>query len=224
MYIGIRDILLISCCCYSRCLVLVMFYCSASCMPVEFDQWARGNPQRDPDALQPEGAHRRRRLAGRGRKPRRDRTPADHGYGRTAEEASSPETARRTSASTGRSTPIAGASMAASIASPGRPMPSTTCRPASISKAGCSPSRTLPSCFMPLCRSPAIRSLRSRSAPTPILTSRSRSIGGLPARSSNCCWKPGTPSPSRRNPIASFGTSTSSGPPHGWELRPWRFP
>ena len=86
-----------------------------------------------------------------------------------------PQLARPTSASTARSTPIAGASMAASIASRGRPTPITTCRPAWISKAGCSPSPTPPSCSTPPCRAPAMRSRRSRSAPTPIPISRSRS-------------------------------------------------
>ena len=45
-----------------------------------------------------------------------------------------PQPARPTSASTARSTPIAAASMAASIASRGRPTPSTISRPGSISR------------------------------------------------------------------------------------------
>ena len=41
--------------------------------------------------------------------------------------------------------------MAASIATRARPTPFTTCRPASISKAACSPSPTRPSCCAPNC-------------------------------------------------------------------------
>ena len=59
---------------------------------------------------------------------------------------SSPATTRPTSASTVRSIPIAAASMAASIASRGRPTPISACRPGSISNPSCSPSRTRRNC------------------------------------------------------------------------------
>ena len=55
---------------------------------------------------------------------------------------SSPATTRPISASTARSIPIAAASMAASTASRGRPMPFSACRPGSISNPNCSPSPT----------------------------------------------------------------------------------
>ena len=53
--------------------------------------------------------------------------------------ASSPATSRPISASTARSIPIGAASMAASIASRGRRMPFSGCRPDSISRRSCSP-------------------------------------------------------------------------------------
>ena len=59
-----------------------------------------------------------------------------------AEERHHPQPVARHLRSTGRSIPIAAASTAASIASPVRPTPIWACRPGSISRASCSPSRT----------------------------------------------------------------------------------
>ncbi len=59
---------------------------------------------------------------------------------------SSPATNRRMFLSTGPSIPIAAANMAASIASPGRPIPIWAFRQDWISKPSCSPNPMLPSC------------------------------------------------------------------------------
>ena len=69
------------------------------------------------------------------------------GHDRTPRARSSPATIRPTSPSTARSIRIAAASMAASIASRGRPMPISGCRPGSISRPSCSPSPMPPSCW-----------------------------------------------------------------------------
>ena len=93
--------------------------------------------------------------------------------GSTRRARSSPATTRRTSRSTARSIPIAAASTAASTASRGRPTPIWACRRGSISNRSCSSSPTRRSCSSASCRRRATRRARSRSAPTPIRTSRS---------------------------------------------------
>ena len=98
-------------------------------MPIEFDQGARRDAQRDADALQPEGARGRRRLARQRRGARRDRAAPDHGDDRAAAHDPHPQQLARHRLRPLDQSPIAAASMAASIASRGRPTPFTICRP-----------------------------------------------------------------------------------------------
>ena len=67
---------------------------------------------------------------------------AHHGHGREAEDDHHPQQLARHRLRPLDQSPIAAASMAASIASPGRPTPSTISRRASISRPSCSPSPT----------------------------------------------------------------------------------
>ena len=93
---------------------------------------------------------------------------------------------RPISASTARSTLTGAASMAASIASRGRPTPFSGCRRGSTSRPSCSP-RPMPrrrwSASWP---SPAIRSAPSPSAPIPTPISRSSGATASCAASSKC--------------------------------------
>ena len=95
---------------------------------------------------------------------------------------SSPATTRRISVSTARSTPIAAASTAASIASRGRATPISACRPASISRAASSTSRRRRRCSPPSCARRGTTAGRSRSAATPTPISRPSASSGSPAR------------------------------------------
>ena len=102
--------------------------------------------------LRAAGARRlRRRLAARSTICRRSRPRCDRRHPQDHH----PQQLARYLASTARSIPIAAASMAASIASRGRPTPISACRPGSISNPDCSPSRTRRSCWPRNCRRPA---------------------------------------------------------------------
>ena len=135
----------------------------------------------------------------------------DHRDDRETARRSSPATARPTSASTARSIPIAGASMAASIASRGRPTPITTCRPGSISKAGCSSSPTRRKLLHAALSRPGYECGADRAGHQHRSLPADRgALAGHPLACSNCCSRRATPSPSPPSPTACFATSTSS--------------
>ena len=107
-------------------------------MPVEFEQRARSDAQRHPHPLQPQGARRRGRLARPGRGARRRPAPPNHGHHRTSQVDPDPQQLARHRLRSLDQCLIAGASMAASIASLGRPTPIMTSHRAWISNRACS--------------------------------------------------------------------------------------
>ena len=131
---------------------------------------------RDPGAR----GFRRRLDARRGARAARHRSDLGE-----AEDRHHPQQFARHLRSTARSTPIAAASTAASIASPGRPTPIWACRRGSTSRASCSPSRASRRCSSANSRRRNTRPRRSRSGPTPTPISRSSGSTASPAR----CWR-----------------------------------
>ena len=87
------------------------------------EPWPRRDPQSHADALQSQGARGRGRMAGPGRGARRRSCAANDRHHRTSQVDPDAQQFARTLGSIARSTPIAAASMAASIALPGRPTP-----------------------------------------------------------------------------------------------------
>ena len=140
----------------------------------------------------------RRRLAG----ARRPAAAQDRGVRGNAARRSSPATTRPTFPSTARSIPIAAASMAAPIATRGPPTPIWACRRDSISKRKLFAKTNAAELLRARTSAPGYqRRAPSRSAPTPIPTSRSSAATASRGRSWRC-WPSSAirsaSSPSRR--------------------------
>jgi hypothetical protein len=119
--------------------------------------------------------------------------------------------------STARSIPIAAASMAASIASPGRPMPIWACPPGSISNKAVRQARRAELLEKELSKRATSRA-PSRSAPIPIPTSRSSGMADHARDPRSADRAPTTRSASSPNRRSSCATSTSC---RAWPSADW---